>query len=196
MKIVVIGMDYGGLSNDILLAQNNEVIAVDIVAEKINMINNKISPIKDRNIEYFLSNKNLNLKATADASNDYIDEEFIIIAVPTNYDSDNNYFDTHMIEDIIEAILNINPYASIIIKSIIPVGYTEKIRVIYETNNIILSPEFLREGKELYDNLYPSRIKVGDSTSKAKKLEEAIKLFSNSYLAIKVAYFNELDTYA
>ena len=224
MKIAVAGTGYVGLSLAVLLSQHNEVKAVDVIEDKVNKINNRISPIQDEYIEKYLKEKELNLVATLDGESAYKEAEFVIIAAPTNYDSRLNFFDTSCVEQVIELVLKVNPNAIMIIKSTIPVGYTESVRKKYNTNNIIFSPEFLRESKALYDNLYPSRIIVGAPLNDKKLQEaahkfasllqegaikeniptlfietteaEAVKLFANTYLALRVAYFNELDTYA
>ena len=224
MKIAVAGTGYVGLSIATLLAQHNEVTAVDIISEKVEMINRRQSPIQDEYIEKYLAEKELNLKATLDAEAAYKDAEYVVIAAPTNYDPHRNYFDTSAVENVIETVMRVNPDAIMVIKSTVPVGYTASVREKYGCGNILFSPEFLRESKALYDNLYPSRIIVGtvpeneQLTEKAKRFAallkegaikedvevrimglteaEAVKLFANTYLALRVSYFNELDTYA
>ena len=224
MKIAVAGTGYVGLSIATLLAQKNQVVAVDIIPEKVEMINNKKSPIQDEYIEKYLAEKELDLVATLDADEAYKDAEFVVIAAPTNYDSQKNFFDTSAVESVIEKVMEVNPDAYMVIKSTIPVGYTKSVREKYNTDKIMFSPEFLRESKALYDNLYPSRIIVGTDKENAELFEaaqkfaklleegaikenidvlfmgfteaEAVKLFANTYLALRVSYFNELDTYA
>lgn len=224
MKIAVAGTGYVGLSIATLLSQHHEVMAVDIVPEKVEKINNKISPIQDEYIEQYLAEKDLNLTATLDAEAAYKDADFVVIAAPTNYDSKKNFFDTSAVESVIELVIKYNPDAVMVIKSTIPVGYTASVRAKFHCDNIIFSPEFLRESKALYDNLYPSRIIVGTDVENARLLKaahtfagvlqegaikedidtlimgfteaEAVKLFANTYLALRVSYFNELDTYA